>query len=189
MKKTWLIVVGIIVAILFVVVAISSTYNGLVTMQESVNSEFANVDTQLQRRADLIPNLVNTVKGYTKYESDVYVNVTEARTNFLKAGTIAEKLAANQQITNSLNELLYMVRENYPTLSASPHFTQLMDELSGTENRIAIARLDYNSVVKEYNAKVKRFPTNMMANMFGFEPAVYFEADQADREVPNVNFD
>lgn len=188
MKKTWLVVIGVVVAILLVVTAFGSTYNGMVTKQEAVNSEFAKVDTQLQRRADLIPNLVNTVKGYTKYESDIYVNVTEARASFLKAGTIAEKLAANEQITDSLNQLLYMVRENYPTLSASPHFTQLMDELAGTENRIAVARNDYNDVVKKYNTTIKKFPTNLTASMFGFEAAVYFEADPADREVPNVDF-
>ena len=188
MKKTWLVVICVAVAILLVVTAFGSTYNGLVTKQEAVNSEFANVDVQLQRRADLIPNLVNTVKGYTKYESEIYVNVTEARTNFLKAGTIAEKLAANDQLTNSLDELIYMVRENYPQLYGDKQFTHLMDSLEGTENRIGIARLDYNKVVEKYNSTIKKFPTNLTASMFGFEAAVYFEADPADREAPDVNF-
>lgn len=187
--KKWLGIGGIVVVILFIITVFGSTYNGMVTKQEEVNSAFAKVDTQLQRRADLIPNLVNTVKGYTKYETDIYVKVTEARSGFLKADTIGDKLAANDQITSALNQLLYMVRENYPTLSASPHYTQLMDELAGTENRIAVVRNDYNEVVRKYNTSIKKFPNNMTAGMFGFEPAVYFEADAADREVPNVNFD
>jgi LemA protein len=188
MKKIWLIVIGIVVAILLIATAFGNTYNEMMVKQEAVNMEFANVDTQLQRRADLIPNLINTIKGITKHESDVYKNLADARTKYINSTSIGEKLQANTEITNSLNSLL-AITESYPTLQSGSNFTNLMDELAGTENRISVARKDYNEVVQKYNTAIKKFPANMMANMFGFEPAVYFEADVADREVPNVSFE
>lgn len=188
MKKTLFIIIGVAVAVILIVTAIGSTYNEMMTKQEAVNMGFSNVDVHLQRRADLIPNLVNTVQGYTNHESDIFTKLAEARTRYINSSSIEEKLQANAEITNSLNSFLALA-ENYPNLQASSQFTGIRDELSGAENRISIARKDYNEVVQQYNTLIKKFPTNMMANMFGFEPAVYFEANAADREVPNVNFD
>ena len=155
---------------------------------EEVDNKFAAVDTQLQRRADLIPNLVNTVKGYAKQEQDVINSVTEARAKLAGATTVSDKAKADEELTSALNRLMVVV-ENYPDLKSSQNFIQLSDELSGTENRIATARRDYNEAVKEYNLKIKRFPTNLMAGMFGYSQRDYFEASEQSKEVPNVNFD
>ena len=156
--------------------------------KEEVDNKFAAVDTQLQRRADLIPNLVNTVKGYAKQEQDVINSVTEARAKLAGATTVSDKAKADEELTSALNRLMVVV-ENYPDLKSSQNFIQLSDELSGTENRIATARRDYNEAVKEYNLKIKRFPTNLMAGMFGYSQRDYFEASEQSKEVPNVNFD
>ena len=188
MKKSSsiLIAIGIIIAI--VAMMLISSYNGLVSKAEEVDNKFSAIDTQLQRRADLIPNLVNTVKGYASHEQSVIDSITEARAKLSGATTVAEKSEADQELTSALNRLMVVV-ENYPDLKANENFTQLMDELSGTENRIAVARKDYNDAVKVYNLKVKRFPGNIMAGMFGFEAKDYFEAAEGSKEAPNVNFE
>lgn len=185
MKKGLVIIIAIVGII---VIALISSYNGVVSKAEEVDNKFAAIDTQLQRRADLIPNLVNTVKGYAKQEQDVINSVTEARAKLAGANSISEKAEADQELTSALNRLMVVV-ENYPDLKSSQNFIQLSDELSGTENRIATARRDYNEAVKEYNLKIKRFPTNIMAGMFGFESKVYFEAAESAQEVPNVSFE
>lgn len=163
------------------------TYNGLVTSREAVTTEAANIDTYLQRRADLIPNLVNTVKGFTNHENEIIDKITSARENLLKANTTEEKLAANNELTKDLNALMVIV-ENYPDIKSSENFIALQDELSGTENRIATARKDYNEAAKSYNTKLQSFPTNIIAGMFSFEKVDYFEADESSKDVPVVDF-
>ena len=163
------------------------TYNGLVTSREAVTTEAANIDTYLQRRADLIPNLVNTVKGFTNHENEIIDKITSARENLLKANTTEEKLAANNELTKDLNALMVIV-ENYPDIKSSENFIALQDELSGTENRIATARKDYNEAAKSYNIKLQSFPTNIIAGMFNFEKVDYFEADESSKDVPVVDF-
>lgn len=162
-------------------------YNSLVKLREGVDNQNSNISTQLQRRADLIPNLVNTVKGYSIHETEIIESVSESRTKLAGATSMQEKAQADSQLTSSLSRLL-MVVENYPDLKADTQFTQLMDELSGTENRISVARQDYNSAVKTYNQKIKTFPTVIIANILGFSQGEYFEASENSKDVPNVSF-
>ena len=159
--------------------------NGMVSKQENVENALSDLDAMLQRRADLIPNLVNTVKGYTSHENEIINKVTEARARLVNANSVEEKSNANDELTNALT----VVVENYPDLKASQDFTQLSDELAGTENRIAVARKDYNNAVKILNTTIKKFPNNLLSGIFGFEQAVYFKADESSAEVPNVNFE
>ena len=182
--------IGIIVAIAIIVILgliLISNYNGIVSKSEEVDNKFATIDTYLQRRADLIPNLVNTVKGYTQQEQEIVKSITEAREKMVGATSVSEKAEANNELTSALNNLMVIV-ENYPDLKSSQNFIQLSDELAGTENRIATARRDYNEVVKEYNLKIKKFPTGIIANMFGYEAKEYFQASKERQEVPNVQF-
>ena len=178
----------ILVILVVIVVTLVSKYNGLVSRREAVDGAYANLDVTLQRRCDLIPNLVSTVKGFASHETETIDKVIDARTKLINANTIDEKSEANDELTSSLNALLVVV-ENYPDLKSSANFTQLADELAGTENRIAVARKDYNSAVKTFNTTIKKFPNNMLAGMFGFEKGTYFEADEQSTEVPNVNFE
>lgn len=178
----------VVIAIIIIIAMLISSYNGIVSKAEEVDNKFATIDTQLQRRADLIPNLVNTVKGYAKQEQEIINSVTEARAKLAGATTVADKAKADDELTSALNRLMVVV-ENYPDLKSSQNFIQLSDELAGTENRIATARRDYNEAVKEYNLKIKKFPTNLMAGMFGYEQREYFEASEQSKEAPNVNFD
>ena len=183
------IVIGIIVVILVAVGAmLVGSYNSLVDLKEDVENEFSNVSVMLERRANLIPNLVNTVKGYAAHEQAAIDSVTTARENLLNANTIEEKSEANNELTTALNGLMVIV-ENYPDLKASENFIQLSDELAGSENRIATARRDYNEVVRDYNSKIKKFPTNILASMFGFSEEEYFETEEANTEVPEINFE
>ena len=162
-------------------------YNGLVTKQENIESMASNLDVMLQRRADLIPNLVSTVKGYTQHETEVIDKITQARAKLVNANGMAEKSEANAELTSSLNALMLVI-ENYPDLKASPNFTQLSDELAGTENRIAVARKDYNEAVKAFNTSIKKFPNNLLSGILGFEQAEYFQASEGSTEVPSVTF-
>lgn len=187
MKKSNIIIIGILVILLIIGGVLISGYNGLVSKSESVDTALSNLDVMLQRRGDLIPNLVNTVKGYTSHETEIIEKITTARANLANANTVAEKSEANNELTSSLNALMLVV-ENYPDLKSSQNFIQLSDELAGTENRIAVARKDYNDEVKNYNLAVKRFPNNFLASMFGFEQAEYFTADETSKEVPTVEF-
>lgn len=178
------IVIGIIVIL---AISMIISYNGLVSKKEAISNKYADLDTTLQRRADLIPNLVSTVKGFTDHENEVIDKVTKARENLAGANSIEEKQKANDELSDSLKSLMVVV-ENYPDLKSSENFLNLQTELSGTENRIAIARRDYNNAVNAYNSSIKKFPGNIMANMFGFSEEKYFEANEKAQEVPSVNF-
>ncbi|HDQ00237.1 MAG TPA: LemA family protein [bacterium] len=181
-------IVLIILAIVVVVgLMLVSPYNKLVTMDEQVNTGWANVENMLQRRYDLIPNLVETVKGYAAHEREVLTEVTEARASVGGAQTQQQMIEANNQLSSALSRLLVVV-ERYPDLKANQNFIQLQDELAGTENRIAVARQRYNETVRGYNQTVRRFPTNIMARLFGFEQRPYFEAPQEAQQAPKVDF-
>ena len=178
---------GIVAAIVIVVGMIFRSYNGLVSMNENVTGKWAQVENQLQRRNDLIPNLVNTVKGYANHETEVFKQVSDARAKLGGAKTVAETSAANNEMNTALSRLL-MVAENYPELKSNTNFIQLQDELAGTENRIAVARKDYNDAVQVYNAKIKSLPASLYAGAFGFTARDYFKADETAQKVPQVKF-
>lgn len=180
-----LIVVGAVV--LLSVLWFIGSYNGLVRADETVNEKWANVQTAYQRRADLIPNLVETVKAYSNYEGDVLTQITEARASVGKAATPAELQAAGNELNSALARLLVVV-ENYPNLKANENYLSLQDELAGTENRIKVERDLFNNAVKDYSVKIRRFPTNIVANMFGFGPKEMFEAEAGTETAPKVNF-
>lgn len=182
--KPILIIVGII---LVLAIFFGGTYNSLATLDESVDGAWAQVENQLKRRADLIPNLVNTVKGYASHEEDVLTEITRARAGLESARTPEEYAEANQQMDNALNSLNIVV-ENYPDLKANENFLDLQVQLEGTENRISTERMRYNDAVRKFNTKIRRFPTNIIAGIFNFEVREYFEIDPEDAEVPEVNF-
>jgi len=186
--KTLLIIVGLLILIIVIPYSyIKGTYNSLVTMDESVKGAWAQVENQLQRRYDLIPNYVETVKGYAAHEKEVFLKVTEARSKVAGAGSINEKIQANNQLSSALSRLLVVV-ERYPELKANTNFIRLQDELAGTENRIAVERRRFNETVKVYNIKIRTFPTNIIAGMFGFEKATFFEVPKERQEAPTVKF-
>jgi LemA protein len=179
-----------IVLILILVVPffyLKGTYNSLVTLDEQVKAAWAQVENQLQRRYDLIPNYVETVKGYAAHEKEVLTSVTEARSRVGGASGIDEKIQANNQLTSALSRLLLVV-ERYPDLKANQNFIRLQDELAGTENRIAVERRRYNEAVRVFNTRVRRFPTNLVAGMFGFDKAEFFEVPEEARTAPKVKF-
>lgn len=187
-QKTLLIVVGILVLIIVIpFLYLKGTYNELVTMDEGVKAAWAQVENQLQRRYDLIPNYVQTVKGYAKHEEDVFVKVTEARSRVAGANSLNDKIQANNQLSSALSRLLVVV-ERYPDLKANANFIRLQDELAGTENRIAVERRRYNEAVRAFNTKIRSFPTNLLAGMFGFKQATFFEVPKARQEAPKVKF-
>lgn len=187
MKKSTIAIIVVVVILIAIIAGLVSSYNGVVSLSEDVDNKFATIDTMLQRRADLIPNLVNTVKGYTNQEQSVIDSVTDARAKLAGANSVEEKANADQELISALNNLLVVV-ENYPDLKSSQNFINLSDELAGTENRIATARKDYNDAVKEYNTKIKRFPTNIVSGMFGYGEKEYFQASEGSEEVPTVDF-
>lgn len=184
MNKTVWIVIAVVA--LLVVFGMSS-YNSLVSMNENVNGKWSQIENQLQRRADLIPNLVSTVKGYAAHEQQAIQAVADARAKLAGAGGPAAKAQADGELTSALSRLL-VVAENYPNLKADKNFRALMDELSGTENRIAVARKDYNDAVQGYNTKIRSLPTSIFAGMMGFSPKEYFRAEEGARQVPQVKF-
>lgn len=187
MKKT-LIIVGIILVIVLIPVMMAvGSYNSLVQLDENVDAQWAQVLNQLKRRTDLIPNLVNTVQGFADQEREVLMGVTEARSRLENSNTPEEAAEANAQLTNALSSLNVVV-ERYPELKSNENFIRLQDELAGTENRISVARRDYNQSAQDLNSRVRRFPTNIFANIFGFETREYFEVSEEDQEVPEVNF-
>ena len=163
------------------------TYNDFVSLDQQVKSSWSQVENQLQRRYDLIPNLVETVKGYAKQEKDVFIEVTNARSKVGGAGTVPDKISANNELSSALSRLLVVV-ENYPELKSNVNFLKLQDELAGTENRIAVERRRYNEAVQAYNVKIRSFPANLLAGMFGFGPAAFFEAPAAAKTAPPVKF-
>lgn len=177
-----IVIILVVLALLFI-----PKYNSLVTAEESVDSKWAQVENQLQRRYDLIPNLVESVKGYANHEKDVIASITEARAQMGSAHSPKEQAVANDALNGALSRLLVVV-ENYPNLKADANFRQLMDELAGTENRLAVAREDYNNEVQAFNKTVKRFPGNLIAGMFGFEQKEYFKAAAATEKAPSIDF-
>ncbi len=187
--KKVILTVGIIfvVVVLFPALYIKSTYNELVRMDEAIKGAWAQVENQLQRRYDLIPNLVETVKGYAKHEKEVFIRVTEARSRVANAKTIPEKINANNMLTQALGRLLLVV-ERYPDLKANTNFIRLQDELAGTENRIAVERRRYNEAVRAYNTRIRSFPTNIIANLFGFKRAEFFKVPEQAKQAPRVKF-
>ncbi len=189
MKIVAIVVLVVIVIAGFIVFGqYVSTRNALVAKNESVKAAWSQVDIVLERRADLIPNLVETVKGYAKQEQTVFGDIARARSALLSAGSPQDKIAANQQLDGALGRLLLIV-ENYPQLKSNENFLRLQDELAGTENRIAVERKRYNDTLQDYNTYIKSFPNNIYAGWAGFKPNdAYFQASEAAREVPKVNF-
>src|SRR6202140_1588518 len=188
-----LIAVAVVVAIILLVVLFAfgqyvSVRNTLVTKNEAVKASWSQVDIVLQRRADLIPNLVETVKGIAGQEQKVFGDIAAARSRLLSANTPADKIAANQQLDGAIGHLLAVV-ENYPQLKSNENFLRLQDELAGTENRIAVERKRYNDTLQDYNTYVQTFPNNIYARWAGFKPnEAYFAATEESRQVPKVNF-
>lgn len=181
------IILGVIVA---VVVWLIATYNGLVKMRNRVKEAWSDIDVQLKRRYDLIPNLINTVKGYAGHEKEVFQKVTEARSNAMQAeskGSAAESAQAENMLSGALKSL-FAVAENYPDLKANQNFLELQRELSDTENKIQASRRFYNGNVRDFNTKQEQFPTNLIASMFGFKPAEFFEIEEGEKENPKVDF-
>ena len=187
MSRTWIVLAVVVGALVLVGVFAVGQYNSLVRTRESVDASWAQVENVLQRRADLIPNLVETVRGYAAHEREIFTAVADARSRLLAARDPAEAAEANQGLDSALGRLL-AIAENYPQLRASETFTRLQDELAGTENRIAVERRRYNEEVRGYNATVQTFPTNVFAGVFGFGAREYFEAEESAREVPRVDF-
>jgi len=186
--KALLIVLGILVLIIVVpLFYLKGTYNSLVSMDEGVKAAWAQVENQLQRRYDLIPNYVETVKGYAAHEKEVLTAVTEARASVGGAKTVEDKISANNQLSSALSRLLVVV-ERYPDLKANANFIRLQDELAGTENRISVERRRFNEAVRAYNTRIRSFPTNIIAGMFGFEKARFFEVPKERQEAPKVKF-
>jgi len=187
MRKLW---IGLAVAaalVLILGVSCVGSYNRLVASDEQVDTAWAQVENVLQRRADLIPNLVNTVKGYAAHEKEIFTQVADARSRLLAARTPGEAAEANGALDTALGRLL-AIAEAYPQLRASENFVRLQDELAGTENRIANERRHYNDTVRDFNTRVRRFPTRILAGMFGFESREYFEATPGAETAPRVSF-
>ena len=188
MSKIAIVGITIVVLILLSFGKYVSVKNTLVSKNEAVKSTWSQVDVVLQRRADLIPNLVETVKGYAKQEQTVFGAIAKARSQLLSSGTPEQKIAANQQLDGALGRLLLIV-ENYPQLKSNENFLRLQDELAGTENRIAVERKRYNDTLQDYNTYVQQFPNSFFASWAGFKPnPAYFAAPQGAKEVPKVNF-
>lgn len=190
MKKSTIILIAIAAILVLIVLWGVGTRNGMVSAYEDVQNKASAIETQLQRRSDLIPNFVATVKGYAAHEEEVYTAIADARAKLsgaIEKDDMASVSEANSELDSALSGLLVVV-ENYPELKANENFIALQDELAGTENRIAKAREDYNDEVKSYNKKIKSFPNSIIANMGGFDEAVYFEAAEGTKAVPTVDF-
>lgn len=196
MKKSYVVIITVVAVIAIIVFWSVGVYNKLVVADESVKTAWSNVESQYQRRADLIPNLVNTVKGYAEHEQETLNAVVEARAKATQMNISAENLTkdnikayqeAQESISSSIGRLL-MVSENYPDLKANKNFQNLQEQLEGTENRIQVARNKYNESTKAYNTMLRRFPNNIVAGMYGFESKEYFEATEKAAEVPSVEF-
>jgi len=181
-----LLIFVIIIGALFIIAI--GMYNSLISLRNRCDNSWAQVDVQLKRRYDLIPNLVETVKGYAKHEREVFQNVTEARAKAINASTVKDQSAAENQLTGAL-KTLFAVAENYPELKANQNFLMLQEELAGTEGKIAYARQFYNDTVMKFNMKQQVFPSNIIANMFGFKEKEYFELEEpAAKEPVKVSF-
>ena len=183
--KAWHVIIIIIVILLLFV---GFTYNSFIKKQLDVENSWAEIDNQLKRRYDLIPNLVETVKGYASHEKEVFTQVTEARASVGKAGTRQESIDANNQLTGALSRLLVTV-ESYPELKANQNFIRLQDELAGTESRIAVARRRYNETVTIYNKNISIFPNSLFAGMFNFDKEPLYKIDESEKETLQIKFD
>src|SRR5665647_44771 len=186
-KKIIIVVAVIAVLAIALYSMFAGNYNKFVKMDMAIKAAWSQVENQLQRRYDLIPNLMETVKGYAKQEKDVLVEVTNARAKVGGAGNIPDKIAANNQLTGALSRLMVVV-EKYPDLKSNQNFLKLQDELAGTENRIAVERMRYNETVKVYNEAIRSFPANMLAGMYGFKEAAFFKVDEVAKAAPKVKF-
>src|SRR5690349_1210230 len=188
MKVALIIVVVLVVAVLAAGSQYVSVRNDLVTQREAVNAAWSQVDIVLQRRADLIPNLVETVKGFASHETEVFKNIADARAALISGRSPQEKIQANDQLTGALSRLL-VVAENYPQLRSNENFLRLQDELAGTENRIAVERRKYNETLQHYNAQIQKFPDNIVASLSGFSRNdAYFKTEPGARQAPKVQF-
>jgi len=191
MKKGWIIALSILGALVLVGgIAASSligVYNSFTRLDEGVKAQWKQVENQLQRRNDLIPNLVETVKGYASHEKGVFTAVADARARMAGASTPGQRIEASNMMSSALSRLLVVV-EQYPQLKADASFNRLMDELAGTENRLAVERKRYNDIVQEYNTKRRTFPNNLIAGMFNFGEAAYFNVPEEAKKVPKVEF-
>ena len=196
MKKTWITIAVVAVVVIALFGWVKGVYNGMVEQEESVNTAWSQVENVYQRRADLIPNLVNTVKGYAAHESETLQGVIEARSKATQVSVNAEDLteanvkkfqAAQGELQHALGRLL-MLTENYPDLKANENFRDLQAQLEGTENRITVERQKFNETAKVYNTNIRKFPNNIFAGMFGFEKKGYFEAQQGAEKAPEVKF-
>ena len=186
-RKGFGVVGGIIVFLAIILILTVPTYNRLAASRENVNEAYAQVQNVVQRRADLIPNLVNTVKGYSDYEGETLTKVTEARAGVKNASSPQELADANEKVSQAIRDINVVV-ESYPDLKANTQYTQLMDELAGSENRISVERGNYNSAVKKYNSDIKKFPTNIIAGITGYDQAEYFQASEGSENAPTVDF-
>lgn len=187
--RSLLVALGILLFLaLIFIFPIISFYNNAIAKREAIRNQFSQIDVVLKRRYDLIPNLVSTVKGVAIQEQEIFLKIAEARTKYGSAITTEDKIKAANELEGFLSRLLVIV-ENYPQLRSSESFLKLMDELSGTENRIAVERRRYNEKVREYNTFIKTFPNNILANLFGFKEEPYFETPQVEREAPKVDFE
>lgn len=188
MSKGLIVIIVLVVIALFAFMQYVGVRNTLVTKNEAVKAAWSQVDIVLQRRADLIPNLVETVKGYAQQEQTVFGDIAKARSALLSAGTPSDKIKANQALDGALGRLL-AISENYPQLKSNENFMRLQDELAGTENRIAVERKRYNDALQDYNTYIQHFPNNIFARWAGFKPnEAYFTATEGSRAVPKVNF-
>jgi len=187
MNRRWLPLAAVGGVVVILILMSIGGYNSLVGKRESVDSSWAQVQNVLQRRADLIPNLVATVKGYAAHEQEVFEAVANSRAKLAGARTPAESAAANNELDSALSRLL-VIAEAYPQLKANESFLRLQDELAGTENRIAVERKRYNDNVRDFNQTIKRFPSNLVAGLFGFHDKEYFQSDARAQQVPTVRF-
>jgi len=188
MKATWIVIAVLVVLLLIFGGKFISTRNEIVTQKEAITAAWAQVDNQMQRRADLIPNLVETVKGYVKHDQGAIQEVAQARAAFAGAKSPQDRIQANSQLDTALSRLLVVV-ENYPNLKADTQFLNLQRELAGTENRIAIERQRYNQAVQAYNTNIQLFPNNIVASLGGYSREdAYFKTEPGARTVPKVNF-
>ncbi|MBB6216918.1 LemA protein [Anaerosolibacter carboniphilus] len=187
MKSSLKIIIGIVVVLALIGISLTGTYNSMVTKNEEVNAQWAMVESKLQRRFDLIPNLVESVKGIMNQEQEVFGKIADARSKMAGAQTTEDRVAASNELEGALGRLL-VVMENYPQLRSAENVTRLMDELAGTENRISVERDRYNAVVSDYNKFIQRFPRNMVAGAMGFDKKPYFEATAGAENAPKVQF-
>ena len=185
-KGIWVVIILLALAVI-IVASVVSTYNSLARKDVAVDEKWAEIDNHLKRRNDLIPNLVETVKGYATHEKELFENIAESRAKLAGAGSPQQAMSASNELSGFLGRLL-AIAENYPELKANQNFLKLQDELAGTENRIAVARTRYNQAVREFNTAIRVFPSNIVAGFMGYEKKEFFEVPETEKEVPKVEF-